>query len=441
MDTQKSYEHQYIETHALKPYKNNARHHSTKQIEQIAASIQEFGFTNPILIDDAHLIIAGHGRHSAALKLGIVQVPCIILKGLSDQQKKAYLLADNKIALNAKWDDDKLFNEILHLQQNDFDLSILGFSDKEILEILQDNAVSVGLIDEDDCPEVSENPISKIGDLWILGNHRLLCGDSTDPNNIEKLLGGEKAQMCFTDPPYLMNFTGSMKGDGSKSFNSKHGGIKNDKMSISDGDQFLDKINLMIKNYVVGAFYISFYRLGIDRYFKSLERVGLKWRNLIIWDKTAMTLSNSDYKSFYEPIFYGSTIAEKNADYDKGYEPIFYGWVKDHNFFGGKNGVDIWRVARTARNDLHPTMKPVELVERAIIDATQRNDRILDLFGGSGTTLIAAEKNQRHAFLMELDLKYADVIIKRYQEFTGQSAIHAHSGIAFNEIQRDDDVG
>jgi len=231
-----------------------------------------------------------------------------------------------------------------------------------------------------------------------------MCGDSTSIDAVDKLMpDNQVANMCFTDPPYLMDFTGGIHADGSKSFNASHGAIKNDKMSKEEGNNFLDSINSMIQIKVDGAFYISFYRLGIDNYYSSLNRTGLKPRSLIIWDKGNHTLSNSDYMSMYEP--------------------IFYGWVNNHKFYGGNNGMDIWKIKRTAKNELHPTMKPVELVEKAVLDGSAVNGVVLDLFGGSGTTLIACEKHNRHARLMELDPKYCDVIVKRWEDFTGNKAV------------------
>jgi DNA modification methylase len=230
---------------------------------------------------------------------------------------------------------------------------------------------------------------------------------------LKNCLGGGRADMLFTDPPYLMDFTGGIHADGSKSFNAKHGVIKNDKLSDKEGESFLDSINFIIKKYVNGSFYISFYRLGIDKYFNSLLRNGIQCRSLLIWDKGNHTLSNSDYMSMYEP--------------------IFYGWIDKHDFFGGNNGVDIWQIKRTSKNELHPTMKPVELVEKAILNSSKKNQTVLDLFGGSGTTAIAAEKNNRIAYLMELDPKYCDVIVIRWQDYTGKKATLESTGEAFSD--------
>jgi DNA modification methylase len=385
----------------LIPYVRNSRTHSDEQVAQIAASIKEFGWTNPILVDGEGVIIAGHGRLMAARKLGYSEVPTIELRDLTDAQKKAYVIADNRLALNAGWDNEMLTLELGELAAEGYNLDLLGFDTKELDALLEPQVVD-GLVDEDEVPEVGPEPITKPGDVWVLGRHRVMCGDSTSIDAVDKLMP-ETADMVFTDPPYLMDFTGGIHADGSKSFNAKHGRIANDKMSEQEGDDFLDAINTIIASKVRGAFYITFYRLGIDRYYASMRRTGLQCRSLIIWDKGNHTLSNSDYMSMYEP--------------------MFYGWVKDHTFYGGNNGMDLWRVERTKKNELHPTMKPVALVEKAITDASKANDVVLDLFGGSGTTLIAAEKNGRVARLMELDPKYCDVIVKRWEEFTGKKAV------------------
>jgi len=396
----------------LIPYARNSRTHSDEQIAQIAASIKEFGWTNPILIDGDNGIIAGHGRLSAARKLGHEEVPVIELKDLTETQRKAYIIADNRLALNAGWDNEMLTIELNDLMADGFALDILGFDPKELAALLEPDVVE-GLTDEDAVPDIPDEPKTKLGDIYQLGNHRLMCGDSTSIDAVDKLMP-ETANMIFTDPPYLMDFTGGIHGDGSKSFNAKHGSIKNDKMSDKEGDDFLDAINSVITSKVDGAFYITFYRLGINKYFASMERTGLKCRSLVIWDKGNHTLSNSDYMSMYEP--------------------MFYGWVNNHKFYGGKNGMDIWRIKRTAKNDLHPTMKPVELVEKAVLDGSAINGIVLDLFGGSGTTIVACEKHNRHSRIMELDPKYCDVIVKRWEDFTGKKAMLVNANEEPSEI-------
>jgi DNA modification methylase len=396
----------------LIPYARNSRTHSDEQIAQIAASIKEFGWTNPILIDGDNGIIAGHGRLSAARKLGHEEVPVIELKDLTETQRKAYIIADNRLALNAGWDNEMLTIELNELLADNFALDILGFDPKELAALLEPEVVE-GLTDEDAVPDIPDEPKTKLGDIYQLGNHRLMCGDSTSIDAVDKLMP-ETANMIFTDPPYLMDFTGGIHGDGSKSFNAKHGSIKNDKMSDKEGDDFLDAINSVITSKVDGAFYITFYRLGINKYFASMERTGLKCRSLVIWDKGNHTLSNSDYMSMYEP--------------------MFYGWVNNHKFYGGKNGMDIWRIKRTAKNDLHPTMKPVELVEKAVLDGSAINGIVLDLFGGSGTTIVACEKHNRHSRIMELDPKYCDVIVKRWEDFTGKKAMLVNANEELSEI-------
>ena len=397
---------------SLIPYAMNSRTHSDKQVDQIAASIKEFGFLNPIIVDGENGIIAGHGRVMAAKKLGMAELPVVEAKHLTKAQKKAYVIADNRLALNAGWDTEVLGAELSELQGLDFDIDLLGFDADEIAKLLEPEQVE-GLTDEDDVPELAEEAVTKPNDIWVMGRHRLMCGDSTSLDAVDSLMP-ETANMIFTDPPYLMNFTGGIHADGSKSFNSKHGAIKNDKMSESEGNDFLDAINAMVKAKVDGAFYITFYRLGIGKYLESMERTGLHCRSLVIWDKGNHTLSNSDYMSMYEP--------------------IFYGWVNEHKFYGGSNGMDIWRIKRTQKNDLHPTMKPVELVEKAVRDGSAINGLVLDLFGGSGTTVIASEKLNRMARVMELDPKYCDVIVKRWQDFTGKQAILESTGQTFNEV-------
>lgn len=255
-------------------------------------------------------------------------------------------------------------------------------------------------VTEDEAPGVDDaNTFSKPGEIYQLGRHKLLCGDSTNVGDISRLLGEEKADMVFTDPPYLMGFEGNVHADGSKSFNAEHGAIKNDKMSREDGDIFLSKIMAVIKEFDKGAFYICFYRLGLHNLFKAMEVQNMQYRSVIIWAKGNHTLSNSDYMSKYEP--------------------VVYGWTSEHKF-KRKPEFDIWEIERTPKNELHPTMKPVALCARAIINSSDANGLVLDIFGGSGSTLIACEQTDRRCAMVELDAKYCDVIRKRYAKFTSQ---------------------
>lgn len=385
----------YKSVEELIPYINNPRNNDNA-VDAVASSIKNFGFKVPIVIDKDNEIINGHTRLKAAKKLGLEEVPCIVADDLTEQQIKAFRLADNKVSEIATWDFELLESELAEL--SDFDMSEFGFDISEF-----DNEDSQEVVEDNFEIELPEESIAKYGDIFQLGNHRLMCGDSTKEEDVQKLMDGKIANMCFTDPPYLMNFTGGVNPDGTKSQNSKFGKIKNDNMSEEEGQQFLIDIIKQIKNVVSGAYYICFYRLGLNYLFSALSYNDLKYRALIIWDKPGGTLSNSDYKSRYEP--------------------ILYGWVKEHKFYGGKDGWDIWTINKVLKNDLHPTMKPLELCAKAIKNSSEINGIILDLFGGSGSTLIASEQLNRVCFSMELDPKYCDVIIKRWEEFTGQKAV------------------
>lgn len=423
----------------LQPYERNARTHSPDQVAKIVASILEFGFTNPILVDTADGIIAGHGRLMAAKEIGMAELPVIVLDHLTDAQRRAYILADNRLALDAGWDEDMLAAELADLHADGYDLELTGFSEDELAEMLgefnSDMSGSGGgeFTDPDSVPDVPETPVSVLGDVWLLGGHRVMCGSSTDQRSMAHLMQGKQAEMVFTDPPYLMDFTGSVHANGDKSANGVHGAIKNDKMSREDGDQFLRDVSASIKAHCRGAWYVCFYRLGIDWMMNALTDTGLKWRNLIIWKKNNHNLSNSDYKSIYEPIVFG---------WQEDYEPILYGWNHNHVFSGPKGALDVWDIAvpsvweidKTRVNDLHPTMKPIALCEAAILNSSKERQTVLDLFGGSGSTLIAAEKNGRFARLMELEPKYVDVIVRRWQEYTGLVATHEATGEAFDEV-------
>ena len=396
---------------SLIPYARNARTHSEEQIAQIAASIREFGWTNPILTDGDKGVIAGHGRLAAARKLELTEVPVIELGHLSPEQKKAYILADNRIALNSGWDEELLKLELQELQGVDFDLDLLGFGDDEIERLLNGDQVGGGLTEDDAIPEAPVDPVSRTGDLWILGNHRLLCGDSTVLSDVERLMGGQLADMAFTDPPYNVDYGNSAKDK----MRGKDRRILND--ALGDGFyQFLYDACLNLLVVTKGACYVCMSSSELHTLQKAWIDAGGKWSTFIIWAKNTFTLGRSDYQ--------------------RQYEPILYGWKQgvDHFWCGDRDQSDIWNYNKPRVNDLHPTMKPVELVERAIKNSSKCRDIVLDLFGGSGTTLIACEKTGRQARLIELDPKFADVIVKRWEEYTGQQAVREGDGVKFVEL-------
>ena len=376
----------------IRPYEKNAKKHPKKQVEQVANSIKEFGMNQPIVVDKNGVIIVGHGRYEAIKSLGWeVKPEWIKVVDLTEEQANAYRLADNKLN-ESEWDMPLVLAELKDLSDEMFDLT--GF-DKDL--ILEPDEM------DDDVPEVPEEPKSKLGDLYELGKHRVLCGDSVMIDNLEKLMDGVKANMVFTDPPYLMGFEGNVHGDGSKSHNAKFGAIKNDKMSVEDGKTFIGDITRNIKAYCSGAYYICFYRLGLHYVFNALHDNTMDYKAVVIWDKGNHTLSNSDYMSKYEP--------------------IVYGWTDEHKFYGGRSNFDIWEIPRTAKNELHPTMKPIALCEKAIVNSSEHNGVVLDLFLGSGSTLIASQKTGRICYGMELDPKYVDVIVQRYVDYTGNENI------------------
>jgi|APSaa5957512535_1039671.scaffolds.fasta_scaffold38251_1 DNA modification methylase len=412
-----------IRTLELLPYANNARTHSADQVAQVAASIREFGFTNPILIDENNVIIAGHGRLEAAKSLGMESVPVRVLDNLTDDQKKAYVIADNQLALNAGWDIELLKIELEELKLNDFDLALTGFDDDFISGLLHKD--TEGLTDEDATPEPPEDPVSVLGDVWILGNHRVMCGDSTSIDAVERLMDGQKADMVFTDPPYNIDFSGTMgctskngkmvsMKDGYKVPNSQHEDIKNDKKNEDDFNVFISDIVSNIKEYCVGGWYICFSSSTLHELLIPLINNDMKWKSIIIWNKNQSPMGGGHFR--------------------KKYEPIVYGYFS--NFFYGKEYAedDVWDVKRTLKNDLHPTMKPIELVERAIGFSSNSGGIVLDFFGGSGSTLIACEKTNRISYNIELDPKYCDVIITRWQDFTGKEAVNA-TGETFNQMK------
>jgi len=391
----------------LVPYARNSRTHSDAQISQIAASIKEWGWTTPILIDEAGGIIAGHGRVMAAQRLHIKEVPCMTATDWTEAQKQAYVIADNKLAENAGWDTELLSVELKELEGLNFDLSLIGF-DEDALNDLTAAQVD-GLTDDDAVPELQEETVSVLGDVWLLGNHRLMCGDSTSIDAVEKLMNGQKADQWVTDPPYNVDYEGS---DGQK--------IKNDAMQDSQFRGFLyDAFTTAFTVIKPGAsYYIWHADLEGYNFRGAVIDCGEKIRSCLIWNKPSIVMGRSDYHWKHEPCLYGWKSGASHL------------WSSDR-----KQSTVIDFVAKPKHNDLHPTMKPVELIEYQILNNTKGQDIVLDTFGGSGSTLIASEKTGRNCYMMELDEKYVDVIIRRWQEFTGKEAVHAITCKTFAEAE------
>ena len=393
----------------LLPYAVNARTHSDEQVAQIAGSITEFGFNNPALVDDRGVLIAGHGRLLAARKLRLATVPVIRLAHLTDAQARAFRLADNQIALNSGWDDAMLAAELARLQEDDFDLNLLGFSDENLERLLAETIEDGGASDEDDVPEPPVIPVTKPGDLWLLGPHRLLCGDATILDDVEKALGGYRAAMCFSDPPYNVNYMG---GTG-----AKRSRIANDDLGKGFASFLFDAcVNILTST--DGAVYLAMSSSELHTLQKAFVTAGGHWSTFIIWAKDHFTLGRSDYQ--------------------RQFEPILYGWREgvSHHWCGDRDQGDVWQINRPRVNDLHPTMKPVELVERAVCNSSQRGDLVLDPFGGSGTTMIACEAAGRQAALVELEPVYCDVIVQRWQALTGKAATLDGDGRTFADADR-----
>lgn len=392
----------------LVPYAKNSRTHSDTQVAQIAASIKEWGFTSAVLVDEDGGIIAGHGRLMAARKLGMAEVPVMVAAGWSDAQKRAYVIADNKLALNAGWDNELLALELADIQGLGFDVELTGFSDEEI-KALMPVEITEGLTDEDDAPAVQENTVTVPGDVWVMGKHRLLCGDSTSVDDLRKLCESQLVDMWLTDPPYNVAYEGGTKEKLT---------IKNDSMGDDQFRQFLrDAYTAADTVMKPGAVFYIWHADSEGYNFRGAARdAGWTVRQCLIWKKSSLVLGRQDYQWRHEPCLYGWK------------EGAGHLWAAD------RKQTTILEFDKPSRNGEHPTMKPVALFEYQLLNNTKGGDIVLDSFGGSGTTLIAAEKNGRVARLMELDPKYCDVIVKRWQDFTGQKAVHAESGKTFDEV-------
>lgn len=397
-----------IKLEELIPYANNSRTHSDEQVAQIAASIREFGWTNPVLIDANGTIVAGHGRVMAARKLNMDSVPCLRLGHLSQAQVRAYVIADNKLALNAGWDEKMLAAELEILKEEDFNIGLTGFTDEELTALLETEVIE-GNTDPNEVPEPPVEPITRPGDVWILGKHRLMCGDSTSVDTVETLMAGEKADCVWTDPPYgVSQSTDHLREwDGGKKRDRAAHGILNDDLNDDELTDFLrSAFNTAIASCKEGAaWYVAAPPGPLFHCFGTALKEAEVWRHTLVWVKSTFVLGRSDYH--YQ------------------HEAIFYGWKPgaSHKWTSDRKQSTTLNFDKPQRNGVHPTMKPVELVEYCICNSTDANDIVLEPFGGSGTTLIACEKTGRQARLMELDPRYCDVIVKRWEEFTGKKAV------------------
>ena len=376
----------------LVPYQNNARTHSPEQINKLRSSLREFGFINPIIIDRDYGIIAGHGRLLAAKEEGLTEVPCVFADHLTEAQKKAYIIADNRMAMDAGWDEELLRVEIEALQAEAFDLSLTGFDEKELSDLFKDDADA----QEDDFDvdaELEKPTFSKSGDVWTLGRHRLVCGDSTKAETFETLMQGRKANLVVTDPPYNVNYEGTA------------GKIKNDNLADEKFYQFLFDAFSNIEKVMADDASIYVFHADTEglNFRKAFSDAGFYLSGCCIWKKPSLVLGRSPYQWQHEP--------------------CLYGWKKSgkHQWYADRKQTTIWEFEKTKKNTDHPTMKPIPLLAYPIQNSSMSNTLILDPFGGSGSTLIACEQTDRDCYTIELDEKYCDVIVKRYIEQVGSA--------------------
>ena len=387
-------EMQLVSIGKLIPYVNNARTHSKEQITKLRSSLREFGFVNPVIIDREFNVIAGHGRILAAKEENIEQVPCVFVDHLTEAQKKAYILADNRFALDAGWDEDMLRVEMEALQGMDFDISLMGFDESEIADLFaaDDNEAQEDDFDED--AALQAEPFVKAGDLWLLGKHRLLCADSTKPEDVKLLMDSKKANVCITDPPYSCNYTGST---GMK--------IMNDNLKGEEFYQFLlSAFKNAYENLADGAaIYIFHSDAEKVNFYNAVVAAGFHYSTTCIWVKQSLVLGRFDYQMRHEPVIYA-----------------FKDTVK-HKFYGDRKQTTVWEFDRPSKSKLHPTTKPLPLIAYPMKNSSLVNSIVLDLFGGSGSTLMAAEQMDRTAYLMELDPAYASAIVRRFVAYRGNT--------------------
>ena len=388
------------------PRKNDAA------VDRMCASIREFGFKIPCLVRSNGELVDGHLRLKSARKLGITEIPVILCDEWTPAQVKAFRLMVNRSVTWADWDDELLGSELQELKDLDFDLSLTGFEDQELARLLAAQEASDGLTDEDSIPELPQTPVSIAGDLWILGYHKLLVGDATNHNDLMKLMGGEAADLVFIDPPYNVDYEG---------YTDARLKIKGDRMSDAEFKQFLESAFRSCRAAAKpGASLYVCHSSSWQREFQNaLESAGFEVRCQIIWAKNTFAWGFGRYKFQHEPMFYAHVAGQKDR------------------WYGDKSQSTLWHENKPAANRVHPTAKPVELVERALLNSSKAGDIVADLFAGSGSTLIGCERRGRKARLMEIDPKYADCIIRRYQDYTGKQATFDGDGRPFDVIAQE----
>lgn len=430
-----------VQTNQIIPYTDNPRKNDDA-VSIVKKSLKEFGFQQPLVLDINNEIIVGHTRYSAAKKLGMTEIPCIYAEKLTDDQIKAYRIMDNKSAEYSKWNNDLLTSEIIDLLNSDYDISYTGFSKKELedmdINIDLDDLASQGLSDEDEIPEIQEKYISQEGDVWMMDQHRLMCGDSTDKKSVAKLMNGDRADMVFTDPPYNVAVESELAGT-----------IMNDDMSQVEFRQFLDKTYKRYhENMKLGAvIYVAHSESERASFTQSFLDAGFKLAQNLIWNKSHAVISRQDYNWKHEPILYGwkqgaghyycqdftqTTVIEDKPDYKNLEKKDLIKIIRkmSENFDETVINYD-----KPTRSELHPTMKPVGLVQRLIQNSSKQDWLVLDLFGGAGSTLIASVKAKRKCYMMELDPKFADVIVNRWQKYTGKEAVLESNQKKYNDLK------
>jgi DNA modification methylase len=396
------YEYKLISHSSLKKYNHNSKIHDDDQVELLVAAIKRYGFTNPILVDESFEIIAGHCRYEAAIIVGMVDVPCIIINGLTNDEKIALRIADNRIAENSSWNYDQLNNELSVLKENDYDLNSLGFDDDFLSGVMQD----VGEYDSElvnTAPDVDDvDSVTNTGDMWIMGNHRIICGSSADRNIVNKVLDGDEVDMLLTDPPYGVDYSAKNK----KLEEMRGGVVKKERPIIGDNiDDYLSFFTDFLKVIPFREYNTCYIFMIYKEYFNLLSactNCGIYNSQMLIWLKNKHVLSLSDY--------------------NPKHECIFYGWKGKHKFYGDKSGTTILEYSSVNKCDLHPTMKPVEILIRLIQDGSADGAIVYEPFGGSGSALIACEKTNRQCRLVEISPAYVDVIVNRWQDLTGKKA-------------------